>query len=93
MFDTISQDSLTTVFGGQCQCTCSGGQQAPQGEQDPNAAGGDPRAAMQQPGGGGDPSQGAQPGGPQGPAPGGGFDWRKIIGLVGGFMQQFAQQA
>ena len=93
MFDTISSDTLTTVVGGQaCQCC---GQEIP-GQQDPNAGGGDPRAMMQQPGGGdpqaqpggGDPNQGA-PGGPQG----GGFDWRKIVNLIGGFMQQFAAQA
>jgi len=85
MFNTISFGALTTVVGGQCQCSC--GPQS-QGEQDPNAVGGDPnQLAMQQPGGG-DPNQPAQDG-PQGGAQG--FDWRKLVGLIGGFMQQFAQ--
>jgi hypothetical protein len=87
MFDTIPLVSLTSVVGGQCVC---GGQGQPQ---DPNA-GGDPRLAMRQPGGegdpsGGDPSAGGDPSGAGQPQ--GGMDWRQILGWIGGMLQQFAQ--
>jgi len=87
MFDTIPNETLTSVTGGQCVCAQQGGEQP---------GGGDPRLAQQQgQPGDGDPNaggeQGAQPGAQPGGQPGGGIGMQ-ILAAIHSVLGQFLQQ-